>query len=406
MAKKGHKPPQKQHKLLALVCINASNMACHSVYSVLASFFPQAAHAKGLTGEPIGLVFAIFAAVVFASAPLVAPMLSYHGKRQVYVAGLATVSSATIAFAFADHINNPSAYLTWCLALRCVQGFGSALEETAAYALIAEIDPHAVSFNLGVTEVSTGLGYMIGPAIGGFLFAQGGFALPFVAIGIALLPAMLLILWIVPDDRLTGRQQAAAREEMAASTPMRQLLARPQILAIALTAILGNSDYAFLEPTLAGHVESIATSSTAVGMLFSVTSLTYTLSAPLMGWLSHKERMGPRNVIIWGARAGSAARRPLAAQPGGGGMRQEKWVLLPGTGRAADRLGGRARWSADAAALSLGRALRSHRPRAVPACSSSRLLRVQALRCKQPASCSSALPPSCPSARRPRRPCL
>ncbi|KAJ1616288.1 hypothetical protein T492DRAFT_918481 [Pavlovales sp. CCMP2436] len=30
----------------------------------------------------------------------------------------------------------------------------------------------------------------------------GGFALPFLCIGFALLPAMLLILWIVPDDRL------------------------------------------------------------------------------------------------------------------------------------------------------------------------------------------------------------
>jgi len=300
MGKARGAPGARGRKMLALVCINASNMACHSVYSVLASFFPQAAHAKGLTAEPIGLVFAIFAAVVFVSAPLAAPMLSQHGKRQIYVAGLATVSSATIAFAFADHIDNPTAYLWWCILLRCVQGFGSALEETAAYALIAEIDPEAVSFNLGVTEISTGLGYMIGPTVGGFLFSVGGFALPFVAIGVALLPAILLILWIVPDDRLTGRQQAAAREELAASTPMRHLLARPQIFAIALTAILGNSDYAFLEPTLAGHVESIATSSTAVGMLFSVTSLTYTLAAPLMGWLSHKDKMGPRNVIILG----------------------------------------------------------------------------------------------------------
>mgnify|MGYP003684968187 CR=1 FL=1 len=298
-------------KCLVLVCINLSNLVCHSVYSVLASFFPQEARAKGLSDEPIGLVFAVFAAVIFISAPFVSTALNSHGKRAVYVSGQAIVAVGTMFFACADNITNLPAYFSWCFVLRCVQGFGSALEETAAYALIAEIDPEAVSFNLGVTEISTGLGYMIGPTVGGFLFSVGGFALPFVAIGVALLPAILLILWIVPDDRLTGRQQAAAREELAASTPMRHLLARPQIFAIALTAILGNSDYAFLEPTLAGHVESIATSSTAVGMLFSVTSLTYTLAAPLMGWLSHKDKMGPRNVIILGAHArGARARAP------------------------------------------------------------------------------------------------
>lgn len=311
-------PPQTNRytKCLVLVCINLSNLVCHSVYSVLASFFPQEARAKGLSDEPIGFVFAVFAAVIFVSAPFVSTALNTHGKRAVYVSGQAIVAVGTMLFALANQIDNLPAYFTWCFVLRCVQGFGSALEETAAYALIAEIDPEAVSFNLGVTEISTGLGYMIGPTVGGLLFSAGGFALPFITIGVALIPAMLLIIWIVPDDRAGGRQQAAAREDAGSSTPIRQLLARPQILIIALTAILGNSDYAFLEPTLAGHVESLASSSTAVGMLFSVTSLTYTVSAPLMGWLSHKDRMGPRNVIIWGARAPRGRRRGSGLSPG------------------------------------------------------------------------------------------
>mmetsp|Transcript_38091 Transcript_38091/g.94487 ORF Transcript_38091/g.94487 Transcript_38091/m.94487 type:complete len:508 (-) Transcript_38091:306-1829(-) len=289
----------KSAKCLVLVCINLSNLVCHSVYSVLASFFPQEARAKGMSDEPIGLVFAIFAAVVFVSAPFVSSALNTHGKRAVYVVGGLVVCVGTILFAFADRIQNVQMYFAWCFVLRCVQGFGAALEETAAYAIIAEIDPDAVSFNLGMTEISTGLGYMIGPTVGGFLFQAGGFALPFLCIGFALLPAMLLILWIVPDDRSNIRT-STAKDDAPSSTPMLQLLARPQILAIALTAIIGNTDYAFLEPTLAGHVESIAKSPQAIGMLFSVTSLTYTFSSPLMGWLSHKHRMGPRTVIIAG----------------------------------------------------------------------------------------------------------
>ncbi|KAG8459919.1 hypothetical protein KFE25_010968 [Diacronema lutheri] len=318
MGKARGAPGARGRKMLALVCINASNMACHSVYSVLASFFPQAAHAKGLTAEPIGLVFAIFAAVVFVSAPLAAPMLSQHGKRQIYVAGLATVSSATIAFAFADHIDNPTAYLWWCILLRCVQGFGSALEETAAYALIADIDPSAISFNLGVTEVSTGLGYMVGPAIGGFLFAQGGFALPFLLIGASLLPAILLVRAVVRDDRASMRVGDTAPDGAAAdgadddegeppAVPLLALVAQPQIAAAVAAAVLGNVDYAFLEPTLAGHVEEVASSPQAIGLLFSVISLTYTLSSPLVGWLSHRRRLGPRNVVIGGLCLGAVS---------------------------------------------------------------------------------------------------
>ena len=88
------------------------------------------------------------------------------------------------------------------------------MEETAAYALIADMDTdnvssravfaefaqrtslrdpgsfHSqVSFFMGLTEISTGLGYMVGPPLGGMLFAAGGFATPFVVLGLALLPA-------------------------------------------------------------------------------------------------------------------------------------------------------------------------------------------------------------------------
>mmetsp|Transcript_15267 Transcript_15267/g.41001 ORF Transcript_15267/g.41001 Transcript_15267/m.41001 type:complete len:498 (+) Transcript_15267:86-1579(+) len=291
--------PNRTAKYVVLVCINLSNLVCHSVYSVLASFFPQEARAKGLSDEPIGLVFAIFAAVIFVAAPFVSTALSRYGKRQVYVAGLAIVAVGTMLFSLAAWIENRPAYFAWCLALRCVQGLGSALEETAAYALIADIDPNAVSFNLGITEISTGLGYMVGPTLGGILFAMGGFAAPFICIGTALVPALFLIMWTVPDDSAAaGREAEAAAEAMA--TPLQTLLTMPQVFAIALVAVFGNSDYAFLEPTLAAHVETIAATSTQIGMLFSVTSLTYTLASPLMGWLSHQNRMGPRTVIWLG----------------------------------------------------------------------------------------------------------
>ena len=49
----------------------------------------------------------------------------------------------------------------------------SAMEETAAYAIIADIEPDRVSLFLGICEISTGVGYMIGPPLGGLLFSLG-----------------------------------------------------------------------------------------------------------------------------------------------------------------------------------------------------------------------------------------
>ena len=43
---------------------------------------------------------------------------------------------------------------------------------------------------------------MVGPPLGGILFALGGFATPFMVLGLALLPAAALINYrLPPDDR-------------------------------------------------------------------------------------------------------------------------------------------------------------------------------------------------------------
>lgn len=64
----------------------------------------------------------------------------------------------------------------------------------------------------------------------------------------------------------------------------------PQIALIALASTLANSDYAFLEPTLGDHAKGFGHAHTeaGIGMLFSVSSVTYTLACPLIGMLANR----------------------------------------------------------------------------------------------------------------------
>ena len=55
----------RNNKLIVMVCTNLANLCCHAVYSVLASFFPQEAKAKGMSDDMVGFVFAVFAAIIF-----------------------------------------------------------------------------------------------------------------------------------------------------------------------------------------------------------------------------------------------------------------------------------------------------------------------------------------------------
>lgn len=260
-------------------------------------FFPQEAKAKGMGDDGIGILFASFAAVIFVCSPFAGRMMSKHGKVWVYIWGLAIVSVSTILFSLASIVPSGTPFAAWCLFMRILQGVGSAMEETAAYAIIADIDSDQVSLFLGLCEISTGVGYMIGPPLGGWLYSVGGFAMPFVLLGLALLPAVALIYSKLPPDAYR-----LSKEEAKPDVPMRTLLKNPQVVAICIASMLANSDYAFLEPTLGEHAQrmELASGPDSIGLLFSVASVTYTLSCPVIGILASRERLGPRIIIVGG----------------------------------------------------------------------------------------------------------
>ena len=123
-----------QNKILVMVCINLANLVCHSVYSVLAAFFPQEGKAKGMSDDTVGVIFAAFAAVSIVCSPFVGRLMSMHGKVWIYILGLLLVSVSTISFSVASLLPAGAPFAAWCLAMRILQGLGAALEETAAYA--------------------------------------------------------------------------------------------------------------------------------------------------------------------------------------------------------------------------------------------------------------------------------
>merc|ERR1711892_663185 len=276
------KQGMRSNKMLVFMCINLTNLCCHSVYSVLAAFFPQEAEKKGLSEDAVGIVFASFAAVIFLCSPMAGGWMTHYGKVWVYITGIILVSVSTILFAGATTMPDGSLFGSYCLIMRLLQGVGSAMEETAAYAIIADLDPENISFYLGITEISTGLGYMVGPALGGWLYSIGGFTMPF----------------HVPPEMFRVNKEADGKGEVT----LRALMRNPQVMIIAIASMLANSDYAFLEPTLGDHATAnkVATSPDSIGMLFSIASVTYTLSCPLIGILANRSRLGPRRVIVTG----------------------------------------------------------------------------------------------------------
>ncbi|MDB5205743.1 MAG: TCR/Tet family transporter [Flavisolibacter sp.] len=151
------------------------------IIPVMPRLIEELAHVDISHASKIGgwLLFA-FAITQFCFSPLVGNLSDKYGRRPVLLASLFGFSIDYIFLAFAPNLG-------WLFVGRVIAGFTGASFTTAS-AYIADIStPEDRAKNFGMIGAAFGLGFIIGPAIGGLL---GGFGarVPFmVAAGLCML---------------------------------------------------------------------------------------------------------------------------------------------------------------------------------------------------------------------------
>ena len=87
---------------------------------------------------------------------------------------------------------------------RAVEGVGSSIAMSSFTVIFIELYPEKVGTITSWSETALGLGYSIGPAIGGFLYDNGGFHLPFTVIGVSnILFAIIMMLALPKEESIT-----------------------------------------------------------------------------------------------------------------------------------------------------------------------------------------------------------
>ncbi|KAL6035571.1 hypothetical protein STEG23_031945 [Scotinomys teguina] len=138
-----------------------------------------------------------------------------------------------------DQLPEGPIFIVMCFLVRIVDaiGFGAAI--TASSSILAKAFPNNVATVMGSLEVFSGLGLIVGPPLGGFLYQSFGYEVPFILLGCIVLLMIPLNLCILPSYEADPGEHSFWK-----------LVSLPKVGLIAFIIISLSSCFGFLEPIL------------------------------------------------------------------------------------------------------------------------------------------------------------
>jgi MFS family permease len=227
----------------------------------------------------------ILAGVCGFGALVSTPVFGYLGDRfgcrRVILAGSLALGLATALLAWAPDF-------PIMIAARVLQGVSAAATWTAGLALVAEHYSGDRVRMMGFALMGSTGGSVIGPALAGGLYAIGGYRLPFYAVIAVVAVSLLALIAFVPPD---GRNQTPDATVFA-------LLNDRAVLIAAFAVMLASAAWTVVETLVPAHVAQGGADPAGIGVLFTITTAIYGLSAPLVMWIVG--RIGIRRTALLG----------------------------------------------------------------------------------------------------------
>ncbi|XP_024614902.1 MFS-type transporter SLC18B1 isoform X6 [Neophocaena asiaeorientalis asiaeorientalis] len=259
--------------LISAASINLGSMMC---YSILGPFFPKEAEKKGASNTVIGMIFGCYALFNLLASLVFGKYLVHIGAKFMFVAGMFVSGGVTVLFGVLDQVPEGPVFIAMCFLVRIIDAISFAAAITASSSILAKAFPNNVATVMGSLETFSGLGLVLGPPLGGFLYQSFGYEVPFILLGCIVLLMVPLNMCILPNY-----------ESDPGKHSFWKLIILPKVAFISFVITSLSSGFGFLDPTLSLFVlEKFNLPAGYVGLVFLGLALSYTISSPLVGLLS------------------------------------------------------------------------------------------------------------------------
>lgn len=245
-----HKPPDRREYKLQLMASRKSQFLVIFLTILLSTIgfgvcipvLPLYAEQFGATEFVNGLLVGVFSLMVFFAAPLWGALSDRIGRRPVLIVSI-------LGSAIGYFIMGWAGSLIWLFIARIIDGLSGGNIATAQ-AYIADITkPEERSKAMGMIGAAFGLGFIIGPAIGGIL-SEHSTHTPFYFVGGLCIINALLVYFLLPESLNKEAQQANNLKRQ----PLSNLLNhadKPLYLTVATTYFLSLAAFSIMTAVFA-----------------------------------------------------------------------------------------------------------------------------------------------------------
>lgn len=272
-------------------------------FSLILPLLPYYAEAFGATPTVVGFLVASYAAAQLIGAPLLGRLSDRYGRRPVLLFSVLGTFLGFLLLGFAEPLGlyaasifAPKAANLFVIMVlffsRIIDGITGG-NITVAQAYIADVtEEKDRAKSLGLIGAAFGLGFIIGPAVGGIL-SQWGFNIPaFAAAGISLLN-LIAIYFLLPES-LTVQSKNRALQRQRTPFTLKGLwiaLQRPKVGPLLHIRFFYGLAFATFQSIFALYAQEIGLDAKTTGYVLAyVGVLSVIVQAGLIGVLTRKFR--------------------------------------------------------------------------------------------------------------------
>ena len=263
-------------------------------FGLVTPIFPFYIEALGMAGIELGVLAASFAIARIIFAGPLGNLSDRVGRKPVLIVSLLGFAFSNIIYAFAYNV-------IVMISARALEGAVSAGFFPAANAYISDVTTKENRGTaMGYLSMGNMVGFVVGPALGGFLAQFLGIRIPFILAAVATLITMIFVFFLVQEPVRKTMRDAIPK------VPLREIFSRAKscygALGIAMFAnmfAMGILEVAFMLDA----VVNIGVQPFEIGIFFGVIGITMIFGNVAFGKLS--DMRGRKWLIVVGAIIGA-----------------------------------------------------------------------------------------------------